>query len=105
MNYIIFLFMIDSFEASKSVSMKLVEAKLAACVNIVPQVTSVYSWKNEIVEDNEVLLIIKSKSEVYNELEAKIRELHSYEVPEIIFFNIQKGLPEYLNWIDDNVKK
>ncbi len=105
MNYIIVLCMIDSFEAAKSVARKLVEAKLAACVNIVPQVTSVYSWKNEIVEDNEVLLIIKSKSEVYNELEAKIRELHSYEVPEIIFFNIQKGLPEYLNWIDDNVKK
>lgn len=105
MNYIIVLCMIDSFESAKSVARKLVEAKLAACVNIVPQVTSVYSWKNEIVEDNEVLLIIKSKSEVYNELEAKIRELHSYEVPEIIFFNIQKGLPEYLNWIDDNVKK
>ena len=97
--------MIDSFEAAKSVARKLVEAKLAACVNIVPQVTSLYSWKNEIVEDNEVLLIIKSKSEVYNELEAKIRELHSYEVPEIISFNIQKGLPEYLNWIDYNVKK
>ena len=104
MNYIVVLCMIDTYEAAKSIARTLVESKLAACVNIVPQITSIYSWKGEIVEDNEFLLIIKSKSEAYGKLEAKIKELHSYEVPEIIAFDINKGLPEYLRWIEENVK-
>lgn len=104
MNYIVVLCMIDTYEAAKSIARTLVESKLAACVNIVPQITSIYSWKDEIVEDNEFLLIIKSKSEAYDKLEAKIKELHSYEVPEIIAFDINKGLPEYLRWIEENVK-
>ncbi len=104
MNYIVVLCMIDTYEAAKSIARTLVESKLAACVNIVPQITSIYSWKGEIVEDNEFLLIIKSKSEAYDKLEAKIKELHSYEVPEIIAFDINKGLPEYLRWIEENVK-
>lgn len=104
MNYIVVLCMIDTYEAAKSIARTLVESKLAACVNIVPQITSIYSWKGEIVEDNEFLLIVKSKSEAYDKLEAKIKELHSYEVPEIIAFDINKGLPEYLRWIEENVK-
>ena len=104
MNYIVVLCMIDTYEAAKSIARTLVESKLAACVNIVPQITSIYSWKDEIVEDNEFLLIVKSKLEAYDKLEAKIKELHSYEVPEIIAFDINKGLPEYLRWIEENVK-
>ena len=104
MNYIVVLCMIDTYEAAKSIARTLVESKLAACVNIVPQITSIYSWKGEIVEDNEFLLIIKSKSEAYDKLESEIKELHSYEVPEIIAFDINKGLPEYLRWIEENVK-
>ena len=104
MNYIVVLCMIDTYEAAKSIARTLVESKLAACVNIVPQITSIYSWKGEIVEDNEFLLIVKSKLEAYDKLEAKIKELHSYEVPEIIAFDINKGLPEYLRWIEENVK-
>lgn len=96
--------MIDTYEAAKSIARTLVESKLAACVNIVPQITSIYSWKGEIVEDNEFLLIIKSKLEAYGKLESEIKELHSYEVPEIIAFDINKGLPEYLRWIEENVK-
>ena len=96
--------MIDTYEAAKSIARTLVESKLAACVNIVPQITSIYSWKGEIVEDNEFLLIVKSKSEAYDKLESEIKELHSYEVPEIIAFDINKGLPEYLRWIEENVK-
>ena len=104
MNYIVVLCMIDTYEAAKSIARTLVESKLAACVNIVPQITSIYSWKGEIVEDNEFLLIVKSKSEAYDKLESEIKELHSYEVPEIIAFDINKGLPEYLRWIEENVK-
>lgn len=104
MNYIVVLCMIDTYEAAKSIARTLVESKLAACVNIVPQITSIYSWKGEIVEDNEFLLIIKSKLEAYGKLESEIKELHSYEVPEIIAFDINKGLPEYLRWIEENVK-
>lgn len=78
----------------------LVEQQLAACVNILPSVTSVYRWQNAIEQADEVLLLIKANASLYAELEQTIKANHPYDVPEIIALNIEQGLPDYLQWID-----
>ena len=78
----------------------LVADRLAACVNIVPGITSVYRWQGEVQHDSELLLLIKTRDECYPALEARIRELHSYEVPEIIAVPLQRGSESYLAWLD-----
>ena len=78
--------------------------RLAACVNIVPGLTSLYHWEGQIQRDAELLLLIKTRQAVYPLLEARIRELHPYQVPEIIALPIQAGLAAYLNWIADHTE-
>ncbi len=80
----------------------MVNERLAACVTIAPGLTSIYRWQGQIQRDAEVLLIIKTRSAVYPSLEARIHDLHPYEVPEIIALPIQAGSATYLNWITDN---
>ena len=75
------------------------EENLAACVNILPSVTSVYKWEGIVQSDNEMLLIIKTREEKFEAVEAKIKSLHEYTVPEIIALPIVKGSAEYQNWI------
>jgi periplasmic divalent cation tolerance protein len=77
----------------------LVEARLAACVQILPAIESVYHWKGEITRDNEVLMLAKSTRERFAELEARVRELHSYETPEIVALAITEGSADYLKWL------
>ncbi|MDS4027549.1 MAG: divalent-cation tolerance protein CutA [Candidatus Contendobacter sp.] len=76
--------------------------RLAACVNIVPGLTSIYRWEGRIQHDAEWLLLIKTRQAVYSRLEARIRALHPYQVPEIIALPIQTGSAAYLDWIADN---
>jgi len=83
----------------------LVEQRLAACVNIIPAVRSVYRWREAIEEANEVTLLIKSTQACYQELEAAIRALHPYEVPEIVAVPLVAGLPAYFNWIETETKR
>ncbi len=77
----------------------LVEERLAACANIVPRVRSIYRWRGEIHDEQEVLIIIKTRTSLFQALEKRVKELHSYEVPEIISFPITRGLPQYLEWV------
>ncbi len=79
-----------------------VDERLAACVNLVPGLTSIYRWQGQIQRDAEWLLIIKTRRTVYSLLEARLCELHPYEVPEIIALPIQAGLADYLDWIVDS---
>ena len=79
-----------------------VSERLAACVNLVPGVTSIYRWQGEIQRDAELLLMIKTRRAVYSQLEARISELHPYQVPEIIALPIQAGSAAYLAWMADN---
>lgn len=90
-------------ETAKAVAKALVEERLAACVNIVPNLGSVYRWQGEVVEDNEVMLLIKTRRERYAELETRIRSLHPYNLPEVIALPIQQGSIPYLNWISESV--
>lgn len=85
------------------ISKTLVENKLAACVNIVPQIRSIYSWKGEICDDSEMLLIIKTKPSAFEALKSTVLKIHPYDVPEIILLPIENGHKEYLQWFDENV--
>ncbi len=78
-----------------------VEERLAACGNLVPGVESIYRWKDKIETSTEVLVLFKSTDECYPRLEARLSELHPYEVPEIVTFVPSGGLPKYLEWIVD----
>jgi periplasmic divalent cation tolerance protein len=82
-----------------------VEQKLAACVNLLPNVLSVYRWQGVVEEASEVTLLIKTTQAGYTELETAIRAAHPYDVPEIIALPIETGLPAYLNWISAEMKK
>ena len=81
---------------------EVVEARLAACANILPQVHSIYRWEGKVESAEEVLAIFKLEKSCYKEFEAKIRSIHPYEVPEIIAFPLSQGFPTYLQWVVDS---
>ena len=82
----------------------LVEERLAACVNLLPVMTSVYRWKGGIEQDREQQLVIKTTASRLRDLEARIRELHPYEVPEFLVIGIAGGSDRYLDWLGDSVR-
>ena len=88
-----------SAEEAERIARGLLEKKLAACVNILPAVRSLYRWKGAIEDDQEIFLVIKSSRALFGELQAEIGRLHSYEVPEIIAIPIVDGSEGYLGWM------
>ncbi|XP_053987406.1 divalent-cation tolerance protein CutA [Hylaeus anthracinus] len=90
-------------EVAKTLAHGLVRNKLAACVNIIPSITSVYEWKNEINEDNELLLMMKTRTDTVDSLTKYVKENHPYEVCEVISLPIQNGNEKYLQWISEIV--
>ena len=82
----------------------LVESRLAACVNMVRDIRSVYCWKGNIEDDREVLMIIKTKRSLFEPLMAKVKDLHSYDVPEVIALPIIAGSEEYLGWLRESTQ-
>ena len=82
---------------------RIIENKVAACVNVLPEVTSIYEWKGEVKQDSEILLLIKTSKSRYLDLQAIICDLHPYELPEVIAVPISEGLPDFLSWINDSV--
>jgi len=86
-------------EEAERIARALVTSQLAACVNIIPSIRSIYRWQGAIEDAAEHMLVIKTRTELYEALEREIRTLHSYEVPEVIAMPIERGLPAYLEWI------
>jgi periplasmic divalent cation tolerance protein len=94
---------VASPEDAQRIARELVERGLAACVNIVPGVTSVYRWQGRIETDAEHLLVIKTTAEGFEALRAGILSLHPYEVPEVLALPVRGGHGAYLAWLDENV--
>jgi periplasmic divalent cation tolerance protein len=86
-------------ERAHELARTLVAERLAGCVNLLPGLHSVYRWEGEVAEDPETLLLIKTTGERYPELEARIRAMHPYEIPEIIALPFDRALPEFQTWL------
>jgi len=99
MEYCLVLCTCPEGETAKSLAETLVGEHLAACVNILPGLVSVYAWQGAVESAQEALLLVKTERQAYPRLEARLRELHPYELPEIVAIDLARGLPDYLNWI------
>ncbi len=102
--YIVLFITTPTVEEAQRISKILLEQRKAACVNIVPRVSSLFWWQGKIDSAEESLLIVKTRASVLNEIVTLVREIHSYDVPEIIAVPIIGGNQDYLEWIGNEVK-
>lgn len=91
-------------ETARRISNELVTNKLAACANILPAIESIYRWKDKIENANEVLVLFKMSEDRQGAFEERLRALHPYDVPEIVFVKVDSALPEYSRWVIDNCR-
>jgi periplasmic divalent cation tolerance protein len=94
----------DSEEQAARLARHLVEQRLAACVNILPNVRSIYRWKERVEDSGEWMLVIKSRRDLFLALRAEIEKIHSYEVPEMIALPVVDGSEAYLGWLEHELK-
>jgi periplasmic divalent cation tolerance protein len=98
--YCVVFVTVPNIEDGRKIAQILVRQKLAACVNILPGIISIYTWEDEICEDREVLMVIKTRTELFDALSATVQKEHPYEVPEVIAVPLESGTLGYLGWID-----
>jgi periplasmic divalent cation tolerance protein len=96
---------VSSLEEGRRLAQQLVERRLAACVNLVPNLTSIYRWQGAVEEASEVLLVMKTTAAQLAALEAAVRELHSYELPEFLALDVESGSNIYMDWLLHSVGK
>jgi periplasmic divalent cation tolerance protein len=101
--FIVVFVTVGSSAEGRAIAHALVEEGLAACVNRIPGIRSIYRWEGKIEESEEELLLIKTRAEIFSNLEKRIRELHSYSVPEIIAVPVVSGNEAYLSWLKQQV--
>jgi len=89
---------------ARQIATVLVKERLAACGNIIPGLTSIYVWKGRLEKSSECLLLLKSRADLSKRLTQRVRELHSYEVPEVVTIPIASGNPDYLRWVRESTR-
>lgn len=105
MQAIVVVTTVGTEEQANQIASELVARRHAACVNVVPGIRSTYRWKGKICRDGELLLIIKTVAEEFDGVATTIRELHNYELPEILSFQVSQGEQSFLDWIWSSVDK
>ena len=95
---VVFITASEEYEAAR-IAKELVEGRLAGCVNIIKDIRSIYSWEDKIEDETEVIMIAKTQKTLFDSLVKKVKELHSYTVPEIIAMPLEEGSEEYLKWL------
>ncbi|MCQ8892253.1 MAG: divalent-cation tolerance protein CutA [Candidatus Methanosuratincola sp.] len=101
---IVSIITVGDLKQAEEIARRLVGERLAACVNILPSMRSVYRWKDRVEESTEFILLVKTEQRVFEKMKRRVLELHSYELPEIIALDISEGLEGYLDWISSNVE-
>lgn len=96
---LIVLTTLPSSDAAAELAKKVVGEKLAACANLIPALRSIYRWQDKLQDENEVLVLFKTRQEQFERLKARILELHPYEVPEVLAIPVEQGYQAYLEWI------
>jgi len=104
-NYLVVLVTASSLEEARQIARVLVEKRLCACVNIIDGISSTYRWKREIQEETECLLLCKAVEGDFDSIEACVKGLHSYTVPEVIAVPLVRGSREYLNWVSEETDR
>ncbi len=102
---VVVLITAGSEDEAQRLAQALVQDGHAACVNVIPGIRSFFRWEGKIVEEREVLLVAKSRSELFESLSKKVKGIHSYDVPEIIALPIVDGAPDYLSWVREVTAK
>ncbi len=103
--YIMVLIPASKEDEAARIARDIVSSRLAACVNIVKGIRSIYRWQGKIEDEDEVLMIVKTRRDLFGELKKRVKELHSYSVPEIIALPIVEGSEEYLKWLQEETKE
>ncbi len=101
MEYIVVFITASNEDEAAKIGRALVETRLAGCVNITKDIRSIYRWQGKIEDEPEVLMVVKTRRDLFEPLSKKVRELHSYSVPEIICLPIVEGFEDYLKWLRD----
>ncbi len=99
--FIIVLITASKEEEAVRIAQELVDSRLAACVNIVRGLRSIYRWKGKREDEEEVLMVVKTRQDLFDGLKKRVKELHSYSVPEIIALPVMEGSEEYLKWLHE----
>ena len=103
MSHAVVLVAVGNRDEARSIAAALLADGLAACVQLLP-VESHYVWEGKVVDDDEILLLVKTRQDAFERLAARVRSMHSYDVPEIVMLDISAGHPPYLDWIDSVVR-
>lgn len=105
MAYELIVFVTCPSDQADKIARPLVEESLAACVNVVHGVRSIFRWQGKVLSETEDLLVIKSNSQTWKALERRVKELHSYETPEIVCLSIEDGYKPYLDWLNSSLRQ
>ena len=98
-NIAVVLVTVPNVEVAYSIAKTIVKEKIAACVNVIPKIRSIYTWEEDVCDEPEALMIIKTRRQLFEKLKERVKELHPYDVPEIIALPLVDGIKDYLSWV------